>query len=329
MNRREFIAGLGGPAAWPLTARAQQRERMRRVGMLMAFSEAVPKSRALRDAFIWGLTQSGWREGENIQIEQRWTGANIDLTRRFAKELVAFQPDVLFANTTPATGALARETREIPIVFTVVSDPIGAGLVTSLSRPGGNITGFINIEAATAGKSLGLLKEIAPTIKRAAIMFNPDTAPGGGKYFLPAFEVAARSLGLEPISMEVRSDAEIEAAIGGLKDQHAGLVLNSDSFLFVHQATIILSTMRNSVPSIGDVDGMLLAGGLMYYGPDYIDMFHRAAGHVNRILRGESPSALPVEFPTKWTLLINLKTAKTLGLEVPPTLLVLADEVIE
>jgi putative tryptophan/tyrosine transport system substrate-binding protein len=156
-------------------------------------------------------------------------------------------------------------------------------------------------------------------------MFNPDTAPGGGKYFLPAFEIAARSLGVEPITMEVRSDAEIEAAIGGLKDQHAGLVLNSDSFLAVHQATI--TTMRNSVPSIGDID-VVLEGGLMYYA-DYTDMFHRAPGHVNRILRGESPSALPVEFPTKWTLLINLKTAKTLGLEVPPTLLALADEVIE
>jgi putative tryptophan/tyrosine transport system substrate-binding protein len=159
-------------------------------------------------------------------------------------------------------------------------------------------------------------------------MFNPDTAPGGGKYFLPSFEVAARSLGVEPISMELRSDAEIEAAIGSLKDQHAGLVLNSDSFLGVHQATIILSTMRNSVPSIGDID-VVPAGGLMDYEPDYMDIFHRAAGHVNRILRGESPSALPVEFPTKWTLLINLKTAKGLGLEVPPTLLAIADEVIE
>jgi putative tryptophan/tyrosine transport system substrate-binding protein len=182
MRRREFIAGLGA-TVWPLAAGSQQRERMRRVGVLMGFSEAIPTFRALRDAFILGLTQSGWREGENVQIEQRFTGANIDLTRRFAKGLVAFQPDVLFASTTPATVALARETREIPIVFAVVADPIGAGLVTSLSRPGGNITGFTNFEAATAGKSLGLLKEIAPRIKRAAIMFNPDTAPGGGKYF--------------------------------------------------------------------------------------------------------------------------------------------------
>jgi putative tryptophan/tyrosine transport system substrate-binding protein len=329
MRRREFIAGLGSAAAWPLAARAQQRERMRRIGMLMGASEAIPTFRALRDAFILGLTQSGWREGENVQIEQRWTGANIDLTRRFAKELVAFQPDVLFASTTPATVALARETREIPIVFAVVSDPIGAGLVTGLSRPGGNTTGFINIEPATAGKSLGLLKEIAPTIKRAAIMFNPDTAPGGGKYFQPLFGVAARSLGVEPISMEVRSDAEIEAAIGGLRDQRAGLVLHSDSFLAVHEATIILSTMRNSVPAISEYPGFVQDGGLMYYGPDYPDMYHRAAGHLNRILGGEKPSGLPVELPTRWRLGINLKTARTLGLEVSPTLLAVADEVIE
>jgi putative tryptophan/tyrosine transport system substrate-binding protein len=328
MKRREFIGGISA-AAWPLVARAQQRERMRRVGMLMGYSEAVPTARALRDGFILGLARLGWREGENVQIEQRWTDANIDLTRRFAKELVAFQPDVLFSITTPATVALARETREIPIVFAVVSDPIGAGLVTSLSRPGGNITGFTHFEAATAGKSLGLLKEIAPRIKRAAIMFNPDTAPGGGKYFQPLFEVAARSLGVEPISMEVRSDAEIEVAVTGLRDQQAGLLLSSDSFLSVHQATIILSTMRNSVPAISDYPAFVQDGGLMYYGPDYPDMYHRAAGHVNRILRGESPSTLPVEFPTKWTLLINLKTARTLGLEVSPTLLAIADEVIE
>jgi putative tryptophan/tyrosine transport system substrate-binding protein len=323
MRRREFVAGLG-TAAWTLAARAQQRERMRRVGMLMGASEAIPAALALRDAFILGLTQSGWREGENVQND-----ANIDLTRRFAKELVAFQPDVLFAGTTPATVALARETREIPIVFAVVSDPIGAGLVTGLSRPGGNTTGFINIEPATAGKSLGLLKEIAPTIKRAAIMFDPDTAPRRGKYFQPLFGVAARSLGVEPISMEVRSDAEIEAAIGGLRDQHAGLVLHSDSFLAVHEATIILSTMRNSVPAISEYPGFVQDGGLMYYGPDYPDMFHRAAGHVNRILRGEKPSGLPVEFPTRWRLGINLKTARTLGLEVSPTLLAVADEAIE
>jgi putative tryptophan/tyrosine transport system substrate-binding protein len=217
MRRRDFIAGLGGTVAWPVVGRAQQRERMRRVGILMGFSEAVPKVRALRDAFILGLAQSGWREGENVQIEQRWTGANIDLTQRFAKELVAFHPDVLLASSTPVTGALARETREIPIVFTVVSDPIGAGLVTSLSRPGGNITGFINLDAATAGKSLGLLKEIAPTIKRAAIMFNPDTAPGGGKYFLPAFEVAARSLGVEPISAEVAARRRSKPRSAALK----------------------------------------------------------------------------------------------------------------
>jgi putative tryptophan/tyrosine transport system substrate-binding protein len=329
MKRREFIAGLGGAAAWPLVARAQKPDPIRRLGMLMGFSEAVPTYRAYRDAFIWGLTQSGWREGENVQIEQRWTNGNIDSTRRFAKELVAFQPDVLFASTTPATGALARETREIPIVFAIVSDPIGAGLVTSLSRPGGNITGFIDIEAATAGKSLGLLKEIAPTIKRAAIMSNPDTAPDGGKYFLPSFEVAARTLGVEPISTEVRNDAEIEAAIGGLRDQYAGLVLSSDSFLSVHRTTIILSTIRNGVPAIADYTGFVSEGGLMYYGPDYIDMHRHAAGHVNRILRGEQPSGLPVELPTRWMLLINLKTAKTLGLEVPPTLLAIADEVIE
>jgi putative ABC transport system substrate-binding protein len=233
------------------------------------------------------------------------------------------------AGTTPATAALHRETSTIPIVFGAVSDPVGAGFVTNLSRPGGNITGFINVESSLGGKWLGLLKEIAPDIKRAAIMFNPDTAPGGGSYFLGSFEAAARTLSIEPNTVHVRSVADIEMAITSLGHQQAGLVLMTDSFLGVRHQTIIALAAREKVPAIFEPSFFVKNGGLLSYGVDYADIFRRAAGHVDRILRGAKPADLPVEFPTKFELLINLKTAKALGLEVPPTLLARADEVIE
>jgi putative ABC transport system substrate-binding protein len=213
MKRRQFIAGLGSLAAWAAAADAQQGARVRRVGALMGWSESDSEYRAFFAAFVGALAQVGWRDGDNLRIEQRWTDADIGRTMTFAKELVALAPDVLLSVTTPVTAALQRETSAIPIVFAVVSDPVGAGFATSLSRPGGNITGFINVEEGMGGKWLGLLREVAPRINRAAIMFNPDTAPGGGDYFLRSFESAARSLGVEPVTTRVRSDTEIETAI--------------------------------------------------------------------------------------------------------------------
>jgi putative ABC transport system substrate-binding protein len=329
MKRREFIAGLGGAMAWPLAVRAQQRDRVRRVGALIGWSQNDPGFQSFVDAFVAGLSQFGWRDGVNARIEQKWTGAKADRTQPLAQELVELQPDVILAVTTPVTAALIRETSKIPIVFVVVSDPIGAGFVASLPRPGGGVTGFINIEGGMGGKWFELLKEIAPHIKRAAIMFNPDTAPGRGKFFLPSFEAAARSAAIESITMEVRSDTEIEAAISNLGRQQAGLVAMTDSFLAVHRGIIISSTARNNVPMITDWEAFVRDGGLMSYGPNYPDMFRRAAGHVDRILRGTKPAELPVEVPTKWDFFINGRTAEALGLIIPETLLATADGVMQ
>jgi putative tryptophan/tyrosine transport system substrate-binding protein len=329
MRRRAFITLVGGAAAvWPLAARAQQG--LRRIGVLMGFPETDTDARAFVAAFRDGLQKLGWTEGRNVRLDIRWTSpGNAEEMQRFAKELVALQPDVILAFATPVTAALQRETRAIPIVFAAVADPVGSGFVASLSRPGGNMTGFINSEASIGGKWLGLIKEIAPDIKRAAIMFNPDTAPGGGSYQLGSFEAAARSLGVEPITARVGSDADIEAAISSLGRDRAGLVLTNDSFLAVHQQTIISLAARNNVPAIFDNPSFARNGGLISYGPSFTDIFRRAAGHVDRILRGTKASDLPVEVPTNFDLVINLKTAKALGLDVPWQLQQLADEVIE
>jgi putative tryptophan/tyrosine transport system substrate-binding protein len=329
MRRRAFITLVGGAAAvWPLAARAQQG--LRRIGVLMGFPETDTDARAFVAAFRDGLQKLGWTEGRNVRLDIRWTSpGNAEEMQRFAKELVALQPDVILAFATPVTAALQRETRAIPIVFAVVADPVGSGFVASLSRPGGNMTGFINSEASIGGKWLGLIKEIAPDIKRAAIMFNPDTAPGGGSYQLGSFEAAARSLAVEPITARVGSDADIEAAISSLGRDRAGLVLTNDSFLAVHQQTIISLAARNNVPAIFDNPSFARNGGLISYGPSFTDIFRRAAGHVDRILRGTKASDLPVEVPTNFDLVINLKTAKALGLDVPWQLQQLADEVIE
>ena len=330
MRRREFITLLGGAAAaWPLIARAQQPDRMWRVGVLMGWSENDPEYPSWIAAFVQALAQLGWSDGRNVRIDVRWTHGEVDRARALAKELVELQPNVILAGTTPATAALQRATRTIPIVFVVVSDPVGAGFVDSLPRPGGNITGFINIEAAMGGKWLELLKEIAPRLRRVAIMFNPDTAPGGGSYFLDSFETAARSLAVEPMTAHVHSDAEIESVITSLGHEQAGLVLASDSFLGVHRRTIISLAARNNVPAISVVLFNPKEGGLISYGPNNKDIFRRAATHVDRILRGAKPGDLPVEVPTKFDLVINLKTAKALGLDVPLHLQRLADEVIE
>ena len=250
-------------------------------------------------------------------------------TSAFAREMVATRPDVILTSTTPATAALKRENSSIPIVFTIVSDPVGAGFVASLPRPGGNVTGFTHTDAGLGGKWLGLLKEIAPGIKRAGIMFNPDTAPGGGEFFLGSFSAGARALAVEPVALPVRSDAEIEAAIAGLGHEQAALAAMDDSFMAVHQAAIISSSVRNNVPAIFPGAGFAKDGGLISYVADVTDIFRGAAGYVDRILRGEKPADLPVQTPTKFNIAINLKTAKTLGLAVPPSLLATADAVIE
>ena len=331
IGRRQFIGALSSASlAWPLAARAQQPERMRRVGVLMAFDENDPKTKDWLSNFTHGLAELGWTEGRTLRMDVRWAAGSVDRMRNFAKELVELQPDVIFAGATPATAALQRETRTIPIVFVVVSDPVGAGFVAGLPRPGGNITGFTNVEAALGGKWLEMLKEIAPRVRRVAIMFNPDTAPGGGAYFQDPFEAATRLLAVEPITARVRSDAEIEAVIPSLGREQAGLVIMPDSFMQVHQGTVISLTARNNVPAIGaDLPGFAREGGLLSYGANFPDIFRRAAAYVDRILKGEKPADLPVQAPTKYELAINLKTAKALGLTVPPMLLARADEVIE
>lgn len=250
--------------------------------------------------------------------------------RVFAKELVGLGPDLILASTTPATAALHRETRTVPIVFVTVSDPVGAGFVASLSRPGANITGFINLEATMGSKWLELLKEIAPSVKRVAIMFNPDTAPGGGLHFLPSFETAARSLGVVPVTASVHSEAEIETAIMMLgREPGGGLVVESDGFMFVHRAKVTLLATQYKLPAVSDRTLPTEQGGLLSYGPVDDDMFLGAALYVDRILRGANPAELPVQVPTKFEMRLNLKTAAMLGLTIPPSILARVDDVIE
>jgi putative tryptophan/tyrosine transport system substrate-binding protein len=328
MRRREFL-GVLGAAAWSVGTRAQQTDWVRRIGVLMGLSVGDPTLRGLVAAFVEELAKLGWIDGSNAQIEQRWTNADIKLANALAKELLTTLPDVILASTTPATAVLHRETSIVPIVFAIVSDPVGAGFVASLRRPGGNITGFTQTEAALGGKWLSLLKDIAPGIEHAAIMFNPDTAPSGGNVFLGSFEAAARLLTVEPFTVPVRSDAEIETAVATLGRERAGLVTMDDSFMAVHFGTVISSSARNKVPTISVAIEHVRRGSLISYGPDFNDLFRRAAGYVDRILRGEKPADLPVQTPTKYLTALNLKTAKTLGLTVPPELLATADEVIE
>jgi putative tryptophan/tyrosine transport system substrate-binding protein len=330
MRRREFIAGLGGAVAWPVVARAQQGERVRRIGVLMGWDDNDTLAKAWFSGFPQGLSELGWTDGRNLRMDVHWAAGNSDRMRMFAKELVGLGPDLILASTTPVTAALQRETRTIPIVFAGISDPVGAGFVASLAHPGGNITGFINMEASIGGKWLQLLTEIAPDIKRAAAIFNPDIAPGGGSYYPPAFEAAARSLNVMPIIARVHSDTEIEVVITSLgREPRGGLVAMPDAFTFVHRAQIMLLAARNNIPVISD--GLIPAkdGGLLDYGPDRVDIFRRAASYVDRILRGTKPAELPVQVPTRFMMAVNLKTAKALGLTVPQSILLRADEVID
>jgi putative ABC transport system substrate-binding protein len=306
MKRREFIAGLGGAVALAAVARAQQGDRIRRIGVLMGWEEN-DRNNSFLSKLTQGLAELGWTD-RKVRMDVRWAAGNVDRMRILAKELVALGPDLILASTTPVTAALQQETRTIPIVFAIVSDPMGAGFVASLSRPGGTITGFINVEATMAGKWLELVTEIAPNVKRAAIMFNPDTAPGGGSYFLPSFEAAARSLKVALIVAPVHSDAEIETAITALgREPGGGLVVMTDSFMNVHRAPIILLAARNNVPVVPDSTIPPEEGGLLSFGSDDVDIFHRAATYVDRILRGAKLAELPVQVPTKFLMRLNTK----------------------
>jgi putative ABC transport system substrate-binding protein len=328
-NRRSFITLLGGAAAWPLAARGQQPGRVRRVGVLLAGEENDPAWKPRVYAFTQALAGLGWTDGRNVRIEVRWAGGeNINRIPASAQDLVGLQPDIILASATPATAAVQRETRTIPIVFANAADPVASGLVARLDRPSGNVTGFATFEAPLGGKWLELLSEIAPGLKRVGIMFNPDTAPVSS--FVPSFETAAQSLKLLPINAPVHSDAEIDTAIIALgREPGGGLVAMPGAFMVAHRALIIFAAARNNVPAVYTNSGFAREGGLLSYGVDQVDLYRRAATYVDRILRGAKPGDLPVQLPTKFEMVVNRKTATALGLTVPPSILLRADEVIE
>jgi putative tryptophan/tyrosine transport system substrate-binding protein len=329
MNRREFIAGLGGVAAWPLAARALEGDRVRRIGVLAPFDENDPVGKLQLSALRQTLADLGWTDGRNVRMDFRWApGSDINRMQALARELVGLQPDIIVTNGTPTTAALRRETRTIPIVFAGVSDPVASGIVSRLDRPSENITGFVLFEPSLGGKWLELLLEIAPGLKRLAIMFNPDTTPAS--VYMPSVETAARSLKLVPIMAPVRSDVEIETAITALgREPGGGLVVIPDTFTGVHRVPIISAAARNNVPAVYFNSTFARDGGLLSYGADISDTPRRVAFYVDRILRGAKPAELPIQLPTKFEMIVNLKTAKALGLNVPQSLLLRADEVIE
>jgi putative ABC transport system substrate-binding protein len=328
IGRRQLLAVLGGAAARPLAARAQQRDRVRRIGALMPFDENDPVWKPRLSAFTQALSDLGWTDGRNVRIDLRWGGVDINRIRALAQELVGLQPDIILSGTTPATAAVQRETRMIPIVFVTVGDPVVSGIVPGLNQPGGNITGFGGYEASLGGKWLELLSEIAPGLKRAAIMFNPDAALVST--YLPSFETAARSLKVMPITAPVHSDGEIETAIIALgREPGGGLVVMPDIFTAVHRAPLISAAARNNVPAVYGLFEFARDGGLLSYGVDRVDLWRRAATYVDRILRGAKPGDLPVQFPTKFEMVVNRKTANALGLAIPPSILLRADEVVE
>jgi putative ABC transport system substrate-binding protein len=328
LHRRDFITLLGGAAAaWPLAARAQQGNRVRRIGVLMPIDENDPEGKLRVSAFTQALADLGWTSGRNVRMDLRWASGDINRIRALAQELVGLQPDIILTNGI-ATAALKQETRTIPIVFASIADPVASGIVARLDRPSGNVTGFALFEATLGGKWLELLSEIAPGLKRAAIMFNPDVAPVST--FMPSIEMAARSLKVVPIIAPIHSDMEIETAIIAFgREPAGGLVVTGDAFTNVHRVPIISAAARSNLPAVYGVSYFARDGGLLSYETDRVDLFRRAASYVDRILRGEKAGDLPVQFPTKFELFINMKTAKALGLAVPPSILLRADEVIE
>ena len=329
MKRREFITLLGGGAAvWPLAALAQQGERMRRIGVLMPLAADDTEGQARLAAFLQGLAQLGWTDGRNVRIDTRWSGGNADDTRRHATELAALAPDVILANGSAATGPLLQATRSVPIVFTLTPDPVGAGFVDSLAQPGGNATGFTSYEYGLSGKWPELLKQIAPSVTRVAVLRDPAITAGIGQF--GAIQAVAPSLGVVASPVNVRDAGEIERAITAFaRSANGGLIVTGSSLAVVHRNLIVTLAARHKLPAIYYERFFVAAGGLVSYGPNLVDQFRRAASYVDRILKGEKPADLPVQAPVKYELVINLKTAKALGLDLPPMVLARADTVIE
>jgi putative tryptophan/tyrosine transport system substrate-binding protein len=327
VRRREFIAALGGAAVWPLAARAQQADRVRRIGVLMHLPADDPEVQARIAAFLQGLQELGWTIGGNVRIDYRWAADNAE-RRRYAAELVALAPDIILAFASPSVAALQQATRTVPIVFANVIDPVGAGFIDSLARPGGNTTGFTALEYSFSGKWLELLKDIAPRVTRAAVLRDAANALGSGQF--AAIQAVAPSLGVELSPVDVQDAGEIERAVAAFaRGSNGSLIIAASASAVAHRELIIMLAAQHRLPSVYFFRFFVTAGGLISYGPDSIDQYRRAAAYVDRILKGKKPGDLPVQAPIKYELIINLKTAKALGLTIPSSLLARADEVIE
>jgi putative ABC transport system substrate-binding protein len=328
MQRREFIRLISGAAAWPLAARAQQPDRMRRIGVLTPGAADEPENKARIAAFLLGLRELGWTDGTNVQIVYRWSGGNAADARKYASELAALAPDVILATGGAGAGPMLQATRTVPIVFAIVPDPVGSGFVKGLSRPGGNATGFMMFEYSLCGKWLELLKQIAPRVTRAAVLRDPAIEAGIGQFAV--IQSVAPSVGVEVSPVNLNNVAEIESEVAAFAGSaNGGLISTASALSLVHRDLIIKLAAQYKLPAVYQERSYVAAGGLTSYGPNYLDQFRRAAGYVDRILKGEQPGDLPVQAPTKYELVINLKTAKALGLTVPPSLITRADEVIE
>jgi putative ABC transport system substrate-binding protein len=329
MRRREFITLLGGAAAaWPLAARAQQGERLRRIGVLMNGAADDPEGQARLIAFVQALQQFGWTDGRNVRIDTRWAAGDADRIRQYAAEFAAPAPDVILATGSFGVGPLLQATRAVPIVFVIVPDPVGAGFVDNLARPGGNATGFLQFEYALSGKWLELLKQVAPSVTRAAVIRDPAITAGIGQFGV--IQSVAQSLGVEVSPVNVRDPGEIERAVAAFaRTPNVGLIVTGSALATVHRRLIINLAARHKLPAAYVSRYFVTDGGLISYGADLVDQYRQAAGYVDRILKGEKPADLPVQAPTKYELVINLKTAKALGLQIPDKLIAIADEVIE
>jgi putative tryptophan/tyrosine transport system substrate-binding protein len=330
IRRRQFIGLVGGAAAaWPLSARAQQSERMRRIGMLTGLPESDPEARTTVALFRQGMDALGWAEGRNVRIDYRYAAGDTQRIEAFAKELVELRPDLIVARSSPVVAVLLKQTRTIPIVFLQVVDPVRQGFVASLSRPEGNVTGFTPLEAPMGSKWLEILKEAAPRVEKVAVVFNPDVAPFAGDFFR-AMETAAPSFAVQMIAAPIRDSTKIERTINAFaREPNGGLLVIPDAFTAAHRNLIIAAAARHYLPAVYGVHYFASSGGLISYGSDTADVIRRMSSYVDRILKGEKPANLPVQAPTKHELVINLKTAKALGLEIPPSVLARADEVIE
>jgi putative ABC transport system substrate-binding protein len=328
MRRRDFIIWTGCAAAWPFALRAQQRDQMRRIGVLMNVAANDPEGQVRLAAFVKGLRLLGWAAGRNLQIDTRWAAADVDLFRRYATELVSAAPDVILASTNLAVAPLRRATRTVPIVFVLTIDPVGAGDVASLARPGGNATGFLLFEYSISGKWFEILRQIVPGVRRVVVLRDPTTAAGIGQF--AAIQAAAVPSGVELSPVDVRDVSEIERAIVALnRESNGGLIVTASNSAALHSEMIIMLAARHRLPTVSSGRRFAIGGGLISYAPDFIDQYQRAAAYIDRILRGESPANLPVQAPTKYEMVINLRTAKALGLTMPPQLLTQANEVIE